>query len=576
MPSGKNRKEVSGSEKKALPKSKVIGIVDPKERIEITVLLRPRSGGGLSSVTKAVSEAMSMAAQLPEKRKYITRENFASQRGADPDDLAKVEDFAREHNLTIVYASLARRTVKLAGTIGDLRAAFKVNLKRYRIGNKVFRGRTGAIFVPSGLSEIVVGVLGFDDRPAATPHYRFLGDTAARRDHTTRPNHSNGGKIVAPKKASAPHNAKDLSLFPPQVARLYNFPAGLDGKGQCNAIIELNDLDQHGNITGTGFSYKDLEAYFDGMVSPIPKVVAIGVDGGTNMPGPDPSADAEVMLDIEVAGAVAPGANIAVYFAPNTDQGFINAVSTALHDSIRKPSVISISWGAHEDSWTQQILNAFDQVLQDAAVMGVTVCCASGDAGSSDIQDPKKRDGRPHVDFPAASPFALACGGTRLDHFATTYLGESVWNDVGGATGGGVSNVFPKPSYQSKAEVPKAPNGKVGRGVPDVAGDADPVTGYVVRLVGGNFWVIGGTSAVSPLWAGLITLINQRLASLGKPPAGLINPLIYNATASIFHDIVNGNNDIEGIGKYEAREGWDACTGLGTPIGTKLIAFLGG
>ena len=332
----------------------------------------------------------------------------------------------------------------------------------------------------------------------------------------------------------------------------------------------------------TGFSLTDLKAYFTSLGLPTPDVTAVGVasDGGVgaNLPGPDPNADGEVMLDIEVAGAVAPKAEIAVYFAFNTDNGFLAAVNTALHDNVRKPSVISISWGSTEDLNTAQALNAFDLVLQDAAALGVTVCCSSGDDGSSDIRKPNERDGEPHVDFPASSPFALACGGTNLLGSGTAISSEVVWNQGNGGTGGGVSNHFARPPYQAKAKVPKSPKGKVGRGVPDVAGDADPNTGYQVRLVGGQSEVIGGTSAVSPLWAGLIALVNQRLAKLGKPPAGFVNTVLFSVlpAAGVFHDIVTGNNDIEGIGKYKAGKGWDACTGLGTPDGTKLLAALGG
>jgi kumamolisin len=305
--------------------------------------------------------------------------------------------------------------------------------------------------------------------------------------------------------------------------------------------------------------------------------VAVGVDGGANKPGPDPNADGEVMLDIEVTGAVAPGAKIAVYFAPNTDQGFIDAVTTAVHDTVRKPSVISISWGAQEEAWTQQSLTAFDQALQDAAAMGVTVCCAAGDDGSSDIRDASQRDGKPHVDFPAASPFALACGGTKLLGTGTTISSEVVWNEGDSGTGGGVSNQFARPAYQAHASVPKSPKGKTGRGVPDIAGDADPNTGYQVRLVGGQNAVIGGTSAVAPLWAGLVALLNQKLTTLGKPVIGFCNPFLYTSlsqSAAALHDITQGNNDIEGLGKYKAKKGWDPCTGLGTPDGEKLLAAL--
>ncbi|HYP66888.1 MAG TPA: S53 family peptidase [Thiobacillaceae bacterium] len=578
MAVAKQRKSVPGSEKRAVPNARLIGEVDETQRIEVTVMVRARSSGaGVRALTKSRAEVMNMGAKLPEQRRYLSREEFAAQRGADPDDIEKVENFALAHKLTVVHASADTRSLRLSGSLGDLIAAFRPRLKQYRSGNRVFRGRTGPISVPHELADIVVGVFGFDDRPVAKPHCRFLDDSVLRpgKKRSTAKGGKTGSRTGP--KAATPRNAAGGSFTPRQVAGLYNFPAGLDGSGQCIAVIELNDFDRRNKITGTGFNPMDLAAYFKSLGLPPPKVTAIGVDGGANMPGPDPNADGEVMLDIEVAGAVAPGAQIAVYFAPNTDQGFIDAISSAIHDRIRKPSVISISWGGPEEAWTQQALNAFDQVLQDAAALGVTVCCSAGDDGSSDIRDPQQRDGKPHVDFPAASPFALACGGTRLLASATGIAQESVWKAGDGATGGGVSNFAARPPYQAKAKVPKSPTGKPGRGVPDVAGDADPETGYQIRLVGGKSGVIGGTSAVSPLWAGLMALVNQRLARKAKSTAGFINPLLYSllATAGAFHDIVKGDNDLEGLGKYKARRGWDPCTGLGTANGSKLLAALG-
>jgi kumamolisin len=603
MASPKKRTAVTGSEKQALPNAKVIGEVDPAERIEVTVVLRPRvSAGGPRTAKALADEAMSAATQLPEQRQYLTREEFAAQRGADPADMAKVEAFAQGHNLTVIEASLAKRSVRLAGTIGDLTDAFRPNLKKTKVGKRVMRMRTGGLTVPDELADIIVAVLGFDNRPAASPHCRFLGGTkggaATRLAAKAAPAPKKGtgkgkaGKKAAGKKAAA-HPAPPAGSFtPPQVARLYDFPAGLDGSGQCIAIIELNDFDSNAVPpvpTGTGCSLSDLKAYFAALGLPAPDVTAVGVasDGavGANVPGVDHNADGEVMLDIEVAGAVAPRAKIAVYFALNTDNGFLAALNAALHDAVRKPSVISISWGSAEDFNTQQARDAFNQALADASHLGVTVCCSSGDDGSSDLTPApampdggRHQDGHPHVDFPASSPFALACGGTALRGSGTTIQGEVVWNQGNGGTGGGVSNVFARPAYQSNAKVPKSPKGKIGRGVPDVAGDAAPDTGYQVRLVGGASGVIGGTSAVAPLWAGLIALMNQRLATLGKPPVGFLNPLIYQfaPATGTFHDIVTGNNDIEGLNKYKSGIGWDPCTGLGTPDGAKLLKALGG
>jgi kumamolisin len=265
------------------------------------------------------------------------------------------------------------------------------------------------------------------------------------------------------------------------------------------------------------------------------------------------------MLDIEVAGAVAPGVKICVYFAPNTAQGFQNALSTAIHDQLNKPSVLSISWGSSESNWTVQSMTNFDQVAQEAGLLGITVTAACGDNGSSD----GVADGTNHVDFPASCPHVLAAGGTRLVSTNGAIVTETVWNDgaQGGATGGGYSAQFARPDYQA------ADNTQTNRGVPDVAGNADPDTGYNI-LVDGQQMVIGGTSAVAPLWAGLIVLLNQKL----NRRLGFVNTALYNVPqTSSFHDITMGNN-----GAYSATFGWDACTGLGSPIGNQLLQALQG
>jgi kumamolisin len=213
-----------------------------------------------------------------------------------------------------------------------------------------------------------------------------------------------------------------------------------------------------------------------------------------------------------------------------------------------------------------------DQAIADAAALGVTVCAAAGDSGSGDGQSGT------HVDFPASSPHALACGGTSLRGSAGTGVisSETVWNDggSGGATGGGVSDAFGLPSWQTGAGVPAragaAAGTAAGRGVPDVAGDADPVTGYQVR-VDGQSMVVGGTSAVAPLWSALIA----RLAQSAGKRFGLLQPQLYagvtaGTAAPGFRDITSGSN-----GAYSAGPGWDACTGLGSPDGSTLPARLG-
>jgi kumamolisin len=240
----------------------------------------------------------------------------------------------------------------------------------------------------------------------------------------------------------------------------------------------------------------------------------------------------------------------------------MDAITTAVHDTTNNPSVISISWGAPESSWTQQSAAALDAACQSAAALGVTITVAAGDNGSTDGGTGN------NVDFPASSPHVLACGGTKLVASGSTITSEVVWNELGnneGATGGGVSNVFAQPTWQANSNVPGPASSQGGRGVPDVAGNADPATGYIIR-VDGQSQVIGGTSAVSPLWAGLIALANQQLGTR----VGFIQPAIYVAKgAAAFNDITDGNN-----GAFSAGPGWDACTGMGTPNASKLIPLL--
>jgi kumamolisin len=527
MPDIQPRVAVPGSERTPLPHAQQLHAPLPDERLEVTVHLRPKTA------LPSQPEASALADVLPQQRTYLSREELALQYGADPQDMQEVVDFARAHSLVAVSTNAAQRTVLLSGTTTEFEAAFGTKLHQYSYPEGTYRGRTGAITVPAPLGDIVQGVFGLDDRPQAEAHFQVRPPAGS-------------GAIVA--------RAATQAFTPPQLAKLYDFPASLDGTGQTIAIIEL----------GGGFKPQDLKTYFTGLKLPVPTVKVVSVNGARNQPTNANSADGEVLLDIEVAAAVAPKAHIVVYFAPNTSQGFLNAITTAIHDKTNKPSIISISWGGPESTWTAQAMDQFDQAFQAAALLGVTVCCAAGDNGSGD----GVADGQPHADFPASSPYALACGGTKLTATGTNISSEVVWNEgTDSATGGGLSAHFPVPSYQQKLKLPAPPAGaKLGRGLPDVAGDADPATGYEVRVDGQDL-VIGGTSAVAPLWAGLLALLNQKLTK----PVGFLNPLLYGSLMSknVCRDIISGNN-----GAYAAGPGWDACTGWGSPRGSSLLAAL--
>jgi len=529
---------LQGSERSELPAATPTSApLDQNQVITVTVLLRR-----IAAVPTALVEGPAT----------ITSTELGDRYGADPADARLVAGVLGSYGLTVTEYQLPSRRLKVSGTLTALSAAFGTTLTAVTSphpdgsGSVTHRYRSGGLSVPAELSGIITAVLGLDNRPQASPHFRRLTAPGGVTAHAAA---ATGGALTAL-----------------QVASLYQFPAGTDGTGQTIAIIEL----------GGGYPAADLATYFGGLGLPTPSVTAVGVDGGANSPGQP--ADGEVELDIQVAGAVAPGASQVVYFAPNTDQGFVDAISDAIH-ATPTPTVVSISWGGPESSWGAQSMTAMDQAIADGATLGVTVTVASGDNGSSD--NPNSTSGVA-CDFPASSPHVLACGGTKLvgDATATTITSEVVWNEITsseGAGGGGVSTVYPVPSWQSTVGVPASAGGGTGvgsattpgRGVPDVAGNADPVTGYLV-IVDGQQQAIGGTSAVAPLWAGLVARLAQ---STGKR-FGLLQPLLYagvaaGAAAPGFNDIVDGDN-----GAYKAGPGWDACTGLGSPNGAALLSRL--
>ena len=517
------RSILQGSARAMAPGARVVGKPGPAERVEALLVLSPAEP--LSGQVNAV------VAAHPAERKPLSASDYERRFGASQDALSGVRAFAREFGLTIDEEDLRRRIVRVSGTVEQMQHAFGVTLETHEAAGRTFRARTGTISLPTELMPHVQAVLGLDQRPQARPHSR-----------------------IKPRVANVGHRPQDI-------AQLYGFPSGT-GAGQTVSLIEL----------GGNFGPADLATYFKdvGVTSP-PIVSAVNVTNNPEPYGTDPGADGEVMLDIEVVGAIAPGAHIQVYFADNTDAGFYDAASRAVHDG--KTNVVSISWGGPEETFTDQSRTAWDQLGQAAALLDVTLLAASGDDGASDER--QNGDGQRHVDFPSSAPHVIGCGGTRLDAAGGTIGTEVVWNESAlseGSTGGGASTVFPVPSYQTgcQAEPGKA---LTTRGVPDVAGNADPETGYVTRADGAN-GMTGGTSAVAPLWAAFSAILNQNL---GKP-IGFFTPFAYTAKSlrPLFHDITSGDNSYNGVTGFSAHAGWDACTGLGSPDGAQWLTALKG
>jgi kumamolisin len=525
--------------------------VKPGERLTVTIYVQrdPQS--------TPVPSAHQLGRLAPRARSYLRPEEAVAAFGAAQSDLEVVAAFAGKHKLKVVEQSIAKRLVRVAGTAKQLGEAFGVQLRHYEHPDGgIYRSYDGEVQLPAELAGVVEGVLGLDNRKMVR----------------TRPRMS---KRASEAEGAGPEPLAN-AYTPPMLAKLFDFPVG-DGAGQCVAVLAFN-----GQIMSTeqsalgGYRADELDSYFtDTLKQAAPAITDVVVQGPGNQPGGGEGDDAtgEVLLDLCTVGGVAPGANLAVYFTEFTEEGWVNAIKTAVADTTNKPKVISISYGNPEDDeakglWTGQAVKLVNGAFEQAAAQGITICCASGDDGSAD--EPVSKT--PHVDFPASSPWVLGCGGIRLEANPTTgkISSEKVWNDLAkkeGATGGGVSRLFALPEWQSAADVP--PNadksGKTGRGVPDVASLADPGTPMWVLTPGGQLGGVGGTSASAPLWSALIALLNQ----LTGTPLGFCNPQLYARLKDSLVDITKGNN-----GSYKAGAGWDACTGWGRPDGTKLLQAL--
>jgi kumamolisin len=520
------------------------------EIIRVTVVVR--SGASEESRRNAMRDLVS---QAPLRRRHMDAKEFARIHGARREDLAMIERFAENSGLQIIESSPAKRCVVLSGSVAAFNRSFGVECTAHQFQGQTYRSYQGKIRVPAFLEGVTTAVFGLDNRMLMSHHAFAHAHLAAAH--------------VAPK----------------DVIKAYNFPIGVKGKGQRIAIVEL----------GGGFYKSDIAAYFKALGLRKPKISVVEIDGQKNdpssvtsikemldamgvSPGQQSSANdsaddrarkikalwtIETTLDIELAGSFANAAEIVVYFAPNNSQGKYQALTTALHSKKHPPTLISCSWGATEDSLPLDFVHALDQIFQDAALRGVTVCFSSGDRG-----DDSDKDGKPRVHFPASSPHVISCGGTHWN-VSSKRLNEVVWSETlptcVAQSGGGVSKAFDQPVWQSSASV-ESQTGRNGRGVPDVSGKADMAAGYSM-IVGGYNVTMGGTSAVAPMWTGLIARLNQELGH----NVGYLSPYLYrDVCTSAFHDITEGSNGTH----YKAGPGWDPCTGLGTPHGKKLLAAL--
>ncbi len=547
---------VRGSTRAVTVAAEPIGPADPKHEITVTVYVRRNPD------VAPLRSPLEQARLGHQSRRYLRADQAQLFHGADPADIDAVVRFARRRRLAVVERSEDKRLVRLRGTNAQMGGTFGVKLMHYaHPSGEPYRSHAEEVQVPQELAGVVTGVLGLDNRKMARSYMR-------------------PSKVRIPRRRAA-NSLPANTYLPPTVAQLFNLPPS-DGGGECVAVFAFNgDVMSTGESVPGGYDATALTQYFEKVVGQAaPTLVDVVVQGPGNQPGDGSGGDStgEVLLDLCVVGSVAPAAKIAVYFTEFTEEGWVNAIKAAVADTTNNPSVISISYGNPEDDqrhalWMKQTVQLVNETFEEAANQGMTICCASGDDGAPD--EPSSTVD--HVDFPASSPWVLAVGGTRLeaDPSTMTISSEVVWNDLAareGATGGGVSRLFPLPSWQAQAGVPVNADGtgKTGRGVPDVASLADPQTPFAVLGPDGNVRGVGGTSAAAPLWSALVARLNQATGAR----LGYFNAELYARLGGALRDITSGNNSGGQITGYSAATGWDACTGWGRPDGARLLAAL--
>ena len=510
---------------------KIATAVDESERIQVTLALHRK---------EELPSEDTLHSTLSSEHAHLELDELEDKHGAHPDSIDEVRKFAREHGLEITSEDPGSAIVQLEGRIGDFNTAFDVKLENREDVLGEFRGHQGLIHLPKTLAEHVEGVAGLD----------------SRKNLSTPPKDS----LLQYRFAPAPDKLHPYR--PQEIADIYNFPKDLDGSGETIGIISL----------GGRISMADMDAYFrkQGLRTPRIKTVNIPVPGSRGRPQRasaelQTSHDIEATLDVQLAGAFAPGARIVLYSIDDRNH-YLTAIKAAIHDKKWRPSVLSYSFGLAERHCLERNLQLSNEAFEEAALLGISICAAAGDGGSATLFYSSFVNPPPmtHVLFPACSPFVLACGATSLPRNGI----ETVWNDLGqcrAATGGGVSVHFSRPKYQEGCDVPVNPTQGVarqGRGVPDVAASADVRWGYEI-IYKGQALPAGATSASTPIWAALIARFNQ---GLGRR-LGHVNPLFYRlADSGGFVSIKQGFN-----GAYRAKDAWDCCTGLGRPDGQRLF-----
>src|SRR5439155_12199886 len=479
---------------------------------------------------------------------FLTPQEFADEFGPTPEQQQRVAAYLRQQGLTVTGIAPNGLLIDANATIAQAETTFQVTINNYQLGSHTFYANAGAPTIPSSFSSLIASIGGLDNSVKLHPLLHRLNP--------------GGGKPGLGKRSSHAQPNAQSGFKPADLVAAYDSgplqQAGVLGNNQTVAVFELD-----------GYQSSDITQYLQTYNLGSPSISNVLVDGFNGSAGP---GAIEVELDIEVVAAMAPKASQIVYEGPNTTQGVNDTYNKIVTDN--KAQVTTISWGECESASGAAELQTLDTIFKQGASQGIAMFAASGDSGPYDCNDTNLA-----VDSPAGDPYITGVGGTNLQVNNGAYGSESVWSNPsdtqrspqGAGGGGGLSNTFKEPSWQTGPGVQNQySNGN--REVPDVSADADPATGYSVYCTvsasgcpSAGWIVVGGTSAAAPLWAGSTASMNEYLQKQGKSRMGFANPVLYGLAGAQqqyapFHDVTSGTNLY-----YPATTAYDLASGWGSP-----------
>lgn len=536
------RVALSGQISPLISHAQLLGTADAQQQLQLSVGLQLRNQQDLQTL---LSELYNPHSSM--YHQFLTPQQFADEFAPTADQQQQVASYLRSQGLTVTSIAPNGLLIDATATVAQAEAAFQVAINNYKVGSRTFYANASAPIVPASISSLIVSIGGLDNAVKLKPLSQGTVATP-----TTNGKHARHTQRAAQQTGYGPSDLTGSYDETPLQS------AGINGSSQTVAIFELD-----------GYTSSDITQYLQNYGLGSININNVLVDGSTGSAG---AGAIEVELDIEVVAAMAPKASQLIYEGPNSTQGVNDTYNKIVTDD--KAQVMSSSWGECESASGASELQTLDGIFKQGAAEGISMFAAAGDAGAYDCQDTNLA-----VDSPAGDPYITGVGGTSLQESNGTYGSETVWSNPsdtsegpeGAGGGGGISNTFKMPSWQTGPGVQNQySNGN--REVPDVSADADPSTGYAVYCTvtaagcSSSGWIeVGGTSAAAPLWAGSTAVVNQYLQQQGKSRVGFYNPTLYQLAATQqahkpFHDITSGNNL-----HYPATTGYDEASGLGSP-----------